>query len=82
MSSMVRSSARRLVAIVHGARRLMPSASLNALFSHSFSRIERVGDITREMGEAGLVRVGMTLLGSIAVGAPDVVIFPRFDGHQ
>ena len=28
------------------------------------------------MGEAGLVRIGMTLLGGIAVGAPDVGAMP------
>jgi len=32
------------------------------------------------MGEAGLVRIGMTLLGGIAVGAPDVGAMPVHHG--
>ena len=41
MSSMVRSSAHHLAAIVHGARRLTSRAKPNALFSHGLRRIGR-----------------------------------------
>ena len=36
------------------------------------ARLVGIGDVSGEMGKAGLVRVGVSLLRRIAVGAPDL----------
>ena len=80
ISPRVRSKTRRLAAIVDGARWRMSFARPNAFWGHSLRRIggkvvavvDRVGDVAGEMGQAGLLRIGVTLLSRIAIRTPDI----------